>query len=306
MITGYNTDVENGGVVYHVQTEDKGLENPIVMSLVYAGGAILAAKRSSYADLIAAGFEETALAERLRRQHRLICAAIHSGRIDELRQLSKPQTERLVAEPTAVADEPDSKPSDLFSAEPTKIETEITVPLVVVTEPPAAPLLKVAPAPASVVTSQPAEGQTEPLISDNRVMSSSPVAQKTTGPSPYTVYDSRRRSRLGEVISEPDGLRITLIGHGPDFRGGENVELKAIVTRISNDVEESLSGAAISVKILGTSFRPVLLSLKTDRDGVMNVSTRIPPFTSGRAAIVVKATAGHLSTEARWVVHPGK
>ena len=307
VITGYNTDVEHGGVVYHVQTEDKGIENPIVMSLVYAGGAILAARRSSYADLITTGFEEAALAERLRRQHRLICAAIHAGRIDELRQLSKPQTDRRVAEPTTAANKPESVPSDSLAAEPTKTETEITVPSVVVTEPaPAAPLLKAAPARLSVVTSQPAEGQTEPLIGNDRVLDPSPVSRKTTGSSPYTVYDSRRRSRLGEVISEPDGLKITLIGHGPDFRGGENIELKAILTRISDDVEEPLSGAAISVKVLGTTFRPVLLSVKTDREGVMSVSTRIPPFTSGRAAIVVKAAAGDLSTEARWVVHPGK
>src|SRR6266436_6112698 len=112
MITGYNTDVEHDGVVYHVQTEDKGLESPIVMSLVYSGGAILAAKRASYADLIAAGFKEAALAERLKRQHRLICAAIKAGRIEELRQLSKPQTGRLVMEPQAPTDQPDAVRAD--------------------------------------------------------------------------------------------------------------------------------------------------------------------------------------------------
>ena len=47
MITGYNTDIEHEGVIYHVQTEDKGLDSPIVLSLVYTGGAILAAKRAS-------------------------------------------------------------------------------------------------------------------------------------------------------------------------------------------------------------------------------------------------------------------
>src|SRR6266581_4015668 len=81
MITGYNTDVEHDGVVYHVQTEDKGLDSPLILSLVYSGGAILASKRSPYKDLLASGFSEAVLAERLKRQHRLICAAIHSGRI---------------------------------------------------------------------------------------------------------------------------------------------------------------------------------------------------------------------------------
>ena len=83
MITGYNTDVEHNGVVYHVQTEDKGLRTPVILSLVYTGGAILASKRSPYDDLIASGFEEKVLVERLERQHKLICAAVHAGRIEE-------------------------------------------------------------------------------------------------------------------------------------------------------------------------------------------------------------------------------
>jgi hypothetical protein len=87
VITGYNTDVEYNGVVYHVQTEDKGLQTPVILSLVYTGGAILASKRSPYDDLIAAGFDQNALVERLERQHKLICAAVHAGRIEELKRM---------------------------------------------------------------------------------------------------------------------------------------------------------------------------------------------------------------------------
>ena len=89
MITGYNTDVEHNGVVYHVQTEDKGLRTPVILSLVYTGGAILASKRSAYDDLIASGFEEEVLVERLERQHKLICAAVHAGRIEELKRMGE-------------------------------------------------------------------------------------------------------------------------------------------------------------------------------------------------------------------------
>ena len=78
MITGFNTDIEYDGVVYHVQTEDKGLASPLILSLVYSGGAILAAKRSRYEDLIETGFNEEVLIKRLQRQHRLICAAINA------------------------------------------------------------------------------------------------------------------------------------------------------------------------------------------------------------------------------------
>ena len=87
MITGYNTDVEFGGVVYHVQTEDKGLQTPNILSLVYIGGAILASKRAPYDDLIARGFDEQILVERLQRQHKLICAAVHAGRIEDLKRM---------------------------------------------------------------------------------------------------------------------------------------------------------------------------------------------------------------------------
>src|ERR1051326_466022 len=89
VITGYNTDVEYGGVVYHVQTEDKGMQTPIILSLVYVGGAILASKRSPYKDLIASGFDKQILTERLQRQHKLICAAVHAGRIEELKRMSE-------------------------------------------------------------------------------------------------------------------------------------------------------------------------------------------------------------------------
>ena len=116
MITGFNTDIEHDGVTYHVQTEDKGLDTPIILSLVYVGGAILASKRAPYEDLIAQGFSDEVLAERLKRQHRLICAAINSGRIEDLKRMSP-----RVEEPSSVIAEPISTP-----AEPSiSIEAEI-------------------------------------------------------------------------------------------------------------------------------------------------------------------------------------
>ena len=89
MIIGYNTDVERDGVIYHVQTEDKGTGTPVILSLVYVGGAVLASKRSRYDDLLTGELDERVLADRLQRQHKLICAAVHSGRIEDLKRLSQ-------------------------------------------------------------------------------------------------------------------------------------------------------------------------------------------------------------------------
>jgi hypothetical protein len=274
MITGYNTDIEHDGVVYHVQTEDKGLETPLVLSLVYAGGAILASKRSSYHDLIAAGFDEAVLVERLQRQHRLICAAINAGRIADLKKMGAPpprvkgRTAELrmpQADPPEAVTETPVEPTTPSEAEPARLEEH---------------------AEPSAVVVAPASG-----------------SRKKTNVSPYSVYDSRRRSPMGDVPDIEDGLRISLVGES-SFRGGETVQMQVVVTRVSREAETPMS-AAISVKILGTSFRPVILALKADRQGVASFSTRIPPFKSGRAAIVIKATAAELSAETRRVIHPG-
>ena len=55
MITGFNTDIKHNEKVYHVQTEDKGVGNPYIESLVYVGGEILASKKTSYAEQLKAG-----------------------------------------------------------------------------------------------------------------------------------------------------------------------------------------------------------------------------------------------------------
>lgn len=110
MITGFNTDVEHEGVIYHVQTEDKGLASPLILSLVYTGGEILASKRSPYQDLIAAGFSEAALVERLQRQHKLICAAIHAGRIEDLRRMGQKDAATASAPVVSEAEEPMAAP----------------------------------------------------------------------------------------------------------------------------------------------------------------------------------------------------
>lgn len=105
MITGFNTDIEYEGVTYHVQTEDKGLSSPLILSLVYDRGTILASKRSPYEDLLTQGFDEKVLAERLQKQHKLICAAIRAGRLEDLRRMSMRASETRTEEAREKAQE---------------------------------------------------------------------------------------------------------------------------------------------------------------------------------------------------------
>ena len=81
MVTGFNTDVEYEGRVYHVQTEDKGIDNPIIETLVYRGGEILAAVRTSYADL-KPKFAEAAIASRIETQHNQVLLDVRGGKFE--------------------------------------------------------------------------------------------------------------------------------------------------------------------------------------------------------------------------------
>jgi hypothetical protein len=93
MITGFNTDVRHRGVIFHVQTEDKGASNPVVESLVYVGGRVLASKRSDYTQLGYSGQGDKGIQAIMERQHRLMIAAIQGGRLDHKLVAAEPVAE---------------------------------------------------------------------------------------------------------------------------------------------------------------------------------------------------------------------
>jgi hypothetical protein len=83
VITGFNTDIKHNEKVYHIQTEDKGLSNPYIESLVYVGGEILASKKTSYAEQAKTGIDEKWIGGLMEQQHRTMIAAIKRGRFDQ-------------------------------------------------------------------------------------------------------------------------------------------------------------------------------------------------------------------------------
>jgi hypothetical protein len=83
MITGFNTDVDYQDRVFHVQTEDKGLDNPVVESLVYCGGEIIESRRNSYSDLSEGDtYSEDEILMRMEAQHQAMIREIRNGRYD--------------------------------------------------------------------------------------------------------------------------------------------------------------------------------------------------------------------------------
>lgn len=299
MITGFNTDVEYEGTVYHVQTEDKGLDSPLILSLVYVGGAILASKRSRYDDLIAKGFEEKELAERLNRQHKLICAAIRSGRIEDLKRMSQREGSAAAAAPAPAASPVNvspqpAKPAPVEEADPLEI-------------PPVQPAVKAPPkeskaekkeraAPVAPPTPPAPPPPPQPEVKVKKVAQKTSVRQNVRAILQDVVADFARAEAASEA-----GLHLSLMDE-KEFRGGTTVVLNIRVGRGSNG-KEAISGADVTVKVLGSTFRPLIFPTQTGPDGIAQVRAVLPHFKTGRAALLVRAIADGYEAELRRIIH---
>src|SRR5262245_46434275 len=80
VITGFNTDVKYRGLVYHVQTEDKGKDNPLIETLIYKGGEILASRRLPYSELIKDRDAEKAISSLMEEQHKAMILEVKRGK----------------------------------------------------------------------------------------------------------------------------------------------------------------------------------------------------------------------------------
>ena len=83
MITGFNTDIKYKGIVYHVQTEDKGLKNPKVETLIYRGGVILFAKRTPYNHILNSELLEEVVTRLMDEQHQTMINEVKAGKFAE-------------------------------------------------------------------------------------------------------------------------------------------------------------------------------------------------------------------------------
>jgi len=81
MITGFNTDIKHKTKVYHVQTEDKGRENPKIETLVYLGGEILDSTKVAYRN--DPPLSEESISERMETQHKRVIRNIKIGKYDD-------------------------------------------------------------------------------------------------------------------------------------------------------------------------------------------------------------------------------
>ena len=111
MVVGFNHNFRYKGEVFHVQTEDGGLNTTNIITLLYRGGTILARQKTSYADISKVDNLNKVVEELMKEQHKEMLKRLKTGefdqRIDEV--LSGKKTAPVESESAATvssADEP--------------------------------------------------------------------------------------------------------------------------------------------------------------------------------------------------------
>jgi len=260
MITGFNTDVPHEGHVYHVQTEDRGKDNPIFESLVYVGGTVVAKKLTPYSDRLSEGATQEGIASLLKRQHQVIIAAIKAGRIEDLIRHSrerygagesiKRSSGRLAPPPTDVL--PNSHEQVVISDAPV----------------------------AAYPAARPSEAGRAPVTNSG---GAGYRRGDTGGLNLDKVLEDYANRGAGQAKLEVKVLTPEV------FTAGKSVSLRVGVA----DESKPAFDAIVTVKIIGTAFKPQVLIGRVGRDGVASFSLTLPAFSAGTAAIVIEAQSGN-------------
>ena len=113
-----------------------------------------------------------------------------------------------------------------------------------------------------------------------------------------------------EIVSEMMGserpsnnkLSIELLGEAK-FKGGERKSVTFMVCRGTD--RKVVNTAQVMVKVLGSSFRPLIFHAATDENGLASVNLQLPNFTSGRAALLARAVSEGEEVELRRAITHG-
>lgn len=83
MSSGFNTDVRVGERVYHVQTEDRGPNRPVIDTVVYQDGRVTHRRRYDYKHFVSsAEFSPQGLRDRVEEQHRCVIEDLRAGTLN--------------------------------------------------------------------------------------------------------------------------------------------------------------------------------------------------------------------------------
>jgi hypothetical protein len=124
-LLGYNTNVKHAGHMFHIQTEDSGIEHPHVITHLFTSGTILATKKISYAELVGADDWEERVRQMMKDQHKAMFVDLRDGTHDAVAArilgvpvgsvapdgTARPSPEPEQVEPDAVVADGDARPT---------------------------------------------------------------------------------------------------------------------------------------------------------------------------------------------------
>lgn len=297
MITGFNTDVKHAERVYHVQTEDRGVANPVVESLVYVGGEILLSKKSPYNDLIAGDrVDEKALREMMDLQHRRVIEAVRRGRLDKgkvgeapadwaddtLPSPDKVSPAALAAVHAILAVPPEPLPGSHSAARPPA------------PKPAPAEVPRPAPAPVAVPAPPPAPPRKPSSGASPAASSGGPASVSgapTKPPRPGSGIRSLDQVIVDYLASEAasEHLELSLTSDAELVSGGRvTLTLKATTSL----TEKPLAGVHVSIRVVSTIRPPqILFRGVTGADGTVTSGCSLPDIGTGNAALIIAASS---------------
>lgn len=116
MVVGFNHNFRYQGEVYHVQTEDSGIKNPHIITLLYRGGTILASKKTSYADIAKVDNLDQVVEDLMKEQHKEMLRRLKDGEFDDVIKGNRPAG-RTATPPPAL----EPAPAAVTPAAPTRV-----------------------------------------------------------------------------------------------------------------------------------------------------------------------------------------
>ena len=83
-MSGFNTEIEHKGLVFHVQTQDQGINAHYVESVIYRSGKVLSSRRTYYTSFLNNPGLRNKIREIIQEQHSTLLKEITEGLFDHL------------------------------------------------------------------------------------------------------------------------------------------------------------------------------------------------------------------------------
>lgn len=83
-LLGYNTNVRHSGQLFHIQTEDSGVDHPHIITHLFVEGTILATKKRSYDTLLEKSDWDERVRAMMKEQHKEMFVELRDGVHDEI------------------------------------------------------------------------------------------------------------------------------------------------------------------------------------------------------------------------------